>query len=218
MKGYLLKLFMLFAVTAVIVGCKKKADEAETTEAVEASEATVASVKYMANNAESVINWKGFKPTGTHNGTISIESGVMTVSDGKVESGTFLIDMNSIVNLDIPADKKGNADLVGHLKSADFFDVEQFPSAAFNITGSSEENGKLMLSGNLTMKDKENNITFPVTVSETGDDVTLTSETFTIDRSKWNVQYGSKSFFDNLGDKFINDEIELSITIKAKKS
>ena len=78
--------------------------------------------------------------------------------------------------------------------------------------------GKTMLSGNLTLKEKKNNVTFPVTVSEDGNSYTITSEMFTIDRSKWDVQYGSKSFFDNLGDKFINDDIELKITVKASKS
>ncbi|MBT8259660.1 MAG: YceI family protein [Bacteroidia bacterium] len=217
MKGNLLKLFMLFALSVAVIGCKKKADEAETTDAVEVSEAEVTAVKYMANKAESVVSWKGFKPTGTHNGTISLESGVMTVSNGKVESGTFLIDMNSIVNLDMPADSDGNGKLVGHLKSADFFDVENYKNAVFEVTGMEEKDGKMMLSGNLTMKEKKNNITFPVTVTESADGVTLASETFTIDRSKWDVQYGSKSFFDNLGDKFINDDIELSLTIKATK-
>ena len=78
--------------------------------------------------------------------------------------------------------------------------------------------GKTMLSGNLKLKDVENNVTFPVTTSVDGDVFTLTSEMFTIDRSKWNVKYGSKSFFDDLGDKFINDDIELKVTVKAKKS
>ena len=209
---------MVLALTAAVVGCKKKADEAETKDAVEVSEAQSNSAKYMANPSESSINWKGFKPTGSHNGTINIETGVLTVTDGKVESGSFLIDMNSIVDLDMPADSDGNKDLVGHLKSADFFDVEKFPNAAFEVTGFEEKDGKTMLSGNLTMKEKKNNITFPVTVMQDGDMLSLTSETFTIDRSKWDVRYGSKSFFDNLGDKFINDDIELTITLKAKKS
>ncbi|MBT8254734.1 MAG: YceI family protein [Flavobacteriaceae bacterium] len=218
MKQDVLKLFMVLTLMIAVVGCKKKADEATTTDAVEASEAQVMSTKYMTNPAESVINWKGFKPTGTHNGTIKIDSGVLTVTDGEVESGSFIIDMNSIVNLDIPADKEGNGKLVGHLKSADFFDVEKFPNAAFEVTGFEEKDGQTMLSGNLMLKEKKNNITFPVSVSENGDEMTLTSETFTIDRSKWDVKYGSKSFFDDLGDKFINDDIELMISVKAKKS
>lgn len=208
---------LCFAASTVIVSCKKKADEAQTTAAEDASTASNAAVKFMANPVESVIEWKGFKPTGTHNGTIKIESGVFAVKNGAIESGTFLIDMNSIVNLDIPADKEGNGKLVGHLKSADFFDVEKYPSAAFEVTGFEEKEGKTMLSGNLTMKEKKNNISFPVTVSTEGDSFTLTSETFTIDRTKWDVQYGSKSIFKDLKDNFINDDIELKVVLKAKK-
>ncbi len=218
MNRKVLNLMLVLALSAAVIGCKKKAEEAATTDATEAVNADSGSAKYMANISESTIEWKGFKPTGTHNGTINVESGVMTLKDGKIESGSFLIDMKSIVDLDIPVDKEGNAKLVGHLKSADFFDVEKYPNAAFEVTGFEEKEGKMMLSGNLTMKEKKNNITFPVTVSSEGDVVTLTSETFTIDRSKWDVRYGSKSFFDDLGDKFINDDIELKITLKASKS
>ena len=147
-----------------------------------------------------------------------MDNGVFTTNDGKLHSGTFLINMASLKVTDIPAEEPGNGKLAGHLKSADFFDVEKFPNAAFEVTGSEDKDGKTMLSGNLSLKGVENNITFPVTVSNEGDMMSITSEAFTIDRSKWNVKYGSKSFFDDLGDKFINDEIELQITVKAKKS
>ena len=211
----------IFTIAALILstnGCKDKAKEANTkdAEAVATTEATAE--KYIANVGESTIEWKGFKPTGTHNGTINLENGVLNVVDGKINSGTFLIDMKSIEVLDIPKDDEYNGKLTGHLKSDDFFDVEKHPNAAFEITGLSEAEGKTMLSGNLTLKDTKNNVTFPVTVTNTDDTLTLTSESFTIDRSKWNVKYGSKSFFDDLGDKFINDDIELKIAVKATKS
>ncbi len=209
----------MVAIAVVLVSCKNESKEVKTTEAENAAEAQATSTKYLANAETSLIEWIGSKPTGSkHNGTINLESGVFTVNNGKLESGTFLIDMNSIVNLDIPADKKGNANLVGHLKSADFFDVEKFPSSAFEVTGLEEVDGKTMLSGNLKMKDIENNITIPVSLSGEGNNFTITSETFTIDRSKWNVQYNSGSFFDNLGDKLINDDIELKITVAGSKS
>ncbi|PNQ73355.1 lipid-binding protein [Hanstruepera neustonica] len=215
------KRFLTFAGIAVfalaLTNCKDKAKEAETTAAEETAEMTAVSTKYLADAANSTIMWKGFKPTGTHTGTISIENGVLTMKGDAIESGTFLIDMNSITVTDIPAEKEGNAKLTGHLKSDDFFHVEQYPSSAFTVTGFEMKDGKGMLSGNLKMKDAENNITIPVTITENGDTVTLTSETFTIDRSKWNVKYGSKSFFDDLGDKFINDEFELQITLVANK-
>ena len=216
MKKHAFKLLTLIALTIVIVSCKDKADEAKTTAVEDASKAKATSVKHMVNPTESIIEWTGFKPTGKHNGTIKVESGVFTVNNGKLESGSFLIDMNSIENLDIPADNEMHGKLVGHLKSPDFFDVEQFPSAAFEVTGLEEKDGKTWLSGNLTLKDKKNNVTFPVTLNSNNGQYSITSEVFTIDRSKWDVKYGSKFFFDNLGDKFINDDIELIISVKSK--
>lgn len=202
----------------ILVGCKDKAKGAETTDAKATAEANATATKYIVNTEASTIDWKGFKPTGSHNGTIKLDSGTFKVNQGKVESGSFLVDMASITVEDIPADDEKNGKLKGHLTSPDFFDVDKFPSAAFEVTGVSEVEGKTMLSGNLTLKGVKNNITFPVSVSENENGVSLSSETFTIDRSKWNVQYGSKSFFDNLGDKFINDDIELKINVSAKKA
>lgn len=216
MKTSFLKIIVL-ALVVSFTSCKDKAQEAETKAAEEAAIAEDSAVTFSAVSGESSIEWKGFKPTGSHNGVIKVSSGEVNVADGKIESGTFTIDMASIEVLDIPKEDDGNADLTGHLTSADFFDVETYPTAKFEVTGISTENGKTMLSGNLTMKDATNNISFPVTTSVNGDTMTLTSETFTIDRSKWNIKYGSKSFFDNLGDKFINDDIELKVNLTAKR-
>jgi polyisoprenoid-binding protein YceI len=102
-------------------------------------------------------------------------------------------------------------------KEGDFFNVTQFPTGAFEVTGVSDEGGKTMLSGNLTLKGVKQNITFPVSVANVGDELTITSDAFTIDRTKWGVNYGSKTVFDNLGDKFISDEIELKINVVAYK-
>lgn len=217
MKTSFLKIFALIAFVT-FSSCKDQAKEAETTAAENAAVAKETSVMYKANIEKSTIEWKGFKPTGSHNGTIAIAKGVVNVNDGAVESGNFTIDMNSITVLDIPADDEGNAKLKGHLTHADFFDVETYPHSTFEVTGAKIVEGKTILSGNLRLKDVTNNISIPVTTSINGDTITLTSETFTIDRSKWNVKYGSKSFFDNLGDKFINDEIELKINLVATKA
>lgn len=218
MKKLILNTFTIVAMALVLVGCKDKAKEAETKAAEEAAKAEMASVKYKIDKALSTIDWKGFKPTGSHNGTVALESGVFTVNNGKIESGTFLIDMNSLNVLDIPAEEEDHAKLSGHLKSADFFDVEKFPTAGFEVTGFEMKDGKNMLSGNLTLKEKKNNVSIPVTVKDEGDMYSITSEAFTIDRTKWDVRYGSKTFFDNLGDRFINDDIELKLNVKAKKS
>ncbi|MAX70458.1 MAG: lipid-binding protein [Flavobacteriaceae bacterium] len=213
-------IFKFFAVVALITfsSCGDKAKEAETKEAAEAAVAKVEAVAYTADTEKSMIEWTGYKPTGSHNGTIAIKDGKLKVNDNTVESGKFAIDMASIEVLDIPKEDEGNAKLAGHLMNADFFDVENHPVANFEVTGIETVDGKTMLSGNLTMKEKTNNISFPVTTEVNGDTLTLTSETFTIDRSKWNIEYGSKSFFDNLGDKFINDDIELKVTLVANKA
>lgn len=218
MKKRFLTVLTVATLAIAFTSCKDKAKEAETTEAEVAAETTEVSTKYKVDTERSTIMWTGHKPTGSHNGTIALDSGVVTLNNDTLESGTFLIDMNSITVKDIPAEEEDNAKLTGHLKSPDFFHVEQFPVSAFEVTGMETVEGKTMLSGNLKMKDAVNNIKIPVTVDQNGDALTITSETFTIDRSKWNVQYGSKSFFDNLGDKFINDEIELQINITATKA
>ena len=212
MKKNVLSICMIITLTFMTFSCKNKAKKAETKEAEATAVTEITSEEYTVNTAESSIKWKGFKPTGSHVGSIDLESGTFTAIDGKIDSGTFTITMGSL------KDAEGSAKLEGHLKSPDFFDVEKFPKAIFEITGIEKSEGKTMLSGNLTLKEKTNNVTFPVSVSTANDTLTLSSETFTIDRSKWDVKYGSKSFFDNLGDKFINDDIEITISVKATKS
>ena len=125
MKKNIFNLFTIIALGLAIFGCKKKADEATTTEAENVAEAQADAVKYTANVTESTIEWQGFKPTGEHHGTINIESGTLSMNGGTVESGTFLIDMNSL------KDSERSERLEGHLKSPDFFDVAKYPSAAF---------------------------------------------------------------------------------------
>ena len=212
-------IFNLMTITALaFVSCNDKAKEADTKEAEVEAVAEASAVSYTVVPSESSIMWKGFKPTGSHNGVISLSNGEMSVANGAIESGNFVIDMASITVQDIPVEEEANAKLTGHLTSDDFFAIETYPTAKFVVTGMSMEGDQAMLSGNLTLKDATNNVTIPVSMSSEGDMMTLTSDTFTIDRSKWNVKYGSKSFFDNLGDSFINDDIELQINVKAKKA
>lgn len=222
MKKSFLNIFAVVAIGLAVVGCKK-GNEANTTEAEAAAVTEVSAQKYKVLAEESTIEWKGFKPTGTHYGTINIESGVLNLEDDVIQSGTFLIDMTSIEVLDLEGDDKSS--LEGHLKGSSegkedhFFNVEKFPTGAFEVTGlTTDADGKMMLSGNLALKGNKNNITIPVNLNTIDDDLTLTSETFTINRTKWSVNYSSKSVFEDLGDKFINDDIELKIVIKAKKA
>jgi polyisoprenoid-binding protein YceI len=224
MRTKFLKFSMILVIAIVFTSCKDKATEANTSKAEAAAISEDASQKYTANVGGSSIEWKGFKPTGAHNGTINLDSGIFKTNDGKLQSGTFLIDMTSITVTDLESGD-GKESLEGHLKGETdgkenhFFDVAKFPSAEFEITGTEAlENGKTTLSGNLTIKDQKHNISFPVTISKDGHMMTIQSEAFTINRTQWGVNYGSKSVFDDLGDKFINDDMELKIMILATKS
>ncbi|WP_194768502.1 YceI family protein [Tamlana sp. I1] len=220
MKKHLKSLLFLALISIAFTACKDKAKEAETTnaEAPAAVENTTNAVTYTANTTESNLNWEGFKPTGSHYGTIKLKDGELNVTNGEIVGGKFTIDMNTIVINDIPVDDEGNGKLLAHLKNDDFFDAENHKTSTFEITGLTEAEGKTMLSGNLIIKEISRNITFPVTVKFDTNDVFVTSEKFTIDRTQWDIKYKSKSVFGDLGDKFINDDIELKVFIKATKS
>ncbi len=219
MKKSILSIFMVAGLAVAAVGCKNDNREAQTTEARDAAVANMEAVEFRVDTTSSVIQWQGKKPTGTHTGTIQITEGTFHANDSIVESGTFVIDMGSITVTDLEGNQKMN--LENHLKGTvegkegDFFNINEYPDAKFEVTGITENNGKTMLQGNLTMKGETKNVEFPVNINRNGDELELTSETFTIDRTKWNVNFKSKSVFDSLGDNFINDEIELTIKVKA---
>ena len=222
MKKSILSIFMVTGVAIATVGCKNDNREAQTTEAREAAIANMEAVEFRVDTTSSVIEWQGQKPTGTHTGTIQIAEGTFHANDSIVESGTFVIDMGSITVTDLEGDQKMN--LENHLKGTvegkegDFFNINEYPDARFEVTGVTHNNGQAMLQGNLTMKGETKNVEFPVNINRNGDQLELTSETFTIDRTKWNVNFKSKSVFDSLGDNFINDEIELTIKLEATRA
>jgi len=217
-------LFVLMcAISLATLGCKDKAEKANTSDAEAAAMSESNHSNYTVNAKDSQLKWKGFKPTATHTGTIALKSGSLSTNEGKLQSGTFVIDMTSINDTDLEGDQK--ASLEAHLKGTvedkkgDFFNVTEFPEATFDITSTeSLAAGKTRLSGNLSIKGQKHNISFPVTITNKADLMTIESAAFTIDRTKWGINYGSKSVFDNLGDKFINDEIELKFTVKATKA
>ena len=222
MKIKLLSLFTMAVLLTALVSCKNDAkNETEATDAEVAAEASAEAAKYMVDQEASVIDWEGAKPTGTHTGNVKVESGVVRFADSTL-SGSFLIDMTSIVVTDLEGDQK--ASLEDHLKGTvegkegDFFNVQKYPTAAFEITGITEKDGKKMMSGNLTLKEIKKNIEFPIMYEIAGNTMTLKSEPFTIDRTDWDINYGSKSVFDNLGDKFINDDMQLEFTIVATQA
>ena len=225
MKKRVLNFVLVAGVTLGSVACKDdKANRVEPGEAQDAAVATEEAVTYEIDTTASTIEWRGTKPTGEHKGTISIQEGTLSATQEEITSGSVTIDMNSIAVTDEGMDDKDRTSLENHLKGTvegketDFFNVKEYPTATFEITGITEENGQKMLQGNLTLKDSTKNIQFPVSTDIDENEITLESETFTIDRTNWGVNYGSKSVFDNLGDNFISDDMELTIKVTAKKA
>lgn len=210
------KIILSLAIIASVVACKsEKKDKAVEVKEEKKVETKVSDLNNVDVTA-SILNWKGTKPTGAHNGTVTIKDGDLLIEEGKVTGGEFVIDMSSIKVLDIPADNDGNGKLVGHLTSADFFDVAAYPTSKFVITNVEDKGDKVHVTGNLTLKDVTKSITIPATVSTEAGVTTFASDKFMVNRADFNVKYGSKSFFDNLKDKFIDDNMELSFVVKTK--
>ncbi len=209
-----------FFTAVTFTSCNETKEKTSENETVAQADATA--VTYTANTAKSKIMWSGNKPTGTHTGTISLANGEIMVTDKNMEAGKFSIDMKSITVTDLETGD-GKENLEAHLmgtvegKEGDFFNVNEFPVAMFEITSIEGDQYKPTVNGNLTIKDKTNPVSFTATVSYPGDTMFLKSDTFTIDRTQWGVNYGSKSIFDNLGDKFISDDMELQIELHASK-
>lgn len=170
---------------------------------------------FVLDTAASTVTWVGTKPSGQHVGNIKISAGTMEVKKETIKSGSFTIDMTTITDNDMKG-SKGQGGLEKHLKSADFFDVEKFPTASFEITGIAKLDGTtkpLMegathnVSGNLTMKGITKNITFPAIIAFNGKQMKAQAD-FNIDRTQWGVNYGT------VGGKVATD-INLKLDIVA---
>ncbi|WP_299535445.1 YceI family protein [Ulvibacterium sp.] len=169
---------------------------------------------YVIDTTDSHIAWVGSTPVDGHNGTIKFSSGKMGFENGILKSGSFEIDINSIAVLDLK-DLEENGDLVEHLKNEDFFEVDKFPKGQFDIVSVSTDGNGTTLKGNLTLKEVTKSITFPVDVLIEGNKATLTSAPFFIDRTEWGIIYESGTFFKDLKDEFIKDEIEITLDVKG---
>ena len=218
--------FMILVLGLALTSCKNQAagDKATVGEAVGKAAAAVNSVSY-AINPGSKIYWTGSKPAGSHSGTIDIAKGKLDASNNDISGGMFMLDMKTITVTDLEAGK-GKEDLEGHLKgvseeNADhFFNVATYPEGTFTITsvakGTDGKNSH-MITGDLTLKGKTKSVSFPANVIIAGDKINATAPAFTINRTDWGVNYGSKSIFDDLKDKFVNDDISLTIEMTATK-
>lgn len=220
MKKSNLKMIIIMLITLGVSSCKDATKQSETSAPKQTLAPTQEATPYAVTSENSTIAWLGSKPTGSHTGTITIKEGVFYLQEATIESGKFVIDMNSITVTDLDQNS-GKESLESHLKGTvegkegDFFNVLKYPTATFEVTDVKDVAGKTMMSGNLTMLSISQNISFPVQITNQDNMVQVKSETFTIDRTKWGINYGSKSIFDNLGDKFIDDDMEITIDVTA---
>lgn len=171
---------------------------------------------YNVNTGTSNIVWTAYKVTGQHTGNVKIKNGSLTVADGKLTGGSFEVDMTSISCTDMQGEYADK--LIGHIKSNDFFGVETYPTAKYVITKAipTDTKGNYKIVGNLTIKSTTKEVKFNANVAEVSGAVTATGK-MTIDRSEFDVKYGSGSFFDGLGDKTIYDDFDLQISLSASK-
>jgi polyisoprenoid-binding protein YceI len=165
------------------------------------------------NTSTSQIIWKARKVTGSHEGTVKLKSGNLEFNNGVLTGGRFEIDMTSIAVTDLSGDMKGK--LEGHLNSDDFFGVEKFPVATMVITSVASRGtaGEYKVTANATIKGKTKEIRFLAKVDEANGTATAEIE---LDRTDYDIRYGSGSFFDNLGDKTIYDDFSLTVTLATK--
>jgi len=173
-------------------------------------------VSVTVNTASSTIDWIGRKVVGQHNGKIKIQSGHLLTKDGVLTGGNITIDMKTITCEDL-TDPDYNKKLIGHLTSADFFSVSKFPTALLNITRVlklTNRPNEYTVTADLTIKGITKSITFPATFKAAGNSFEGNAS-ITIDRTLWDIKYGSSSFFDGLGDKAIKNEFELNVNIAA---
>ncbi len=215
--------FLLFAMALFLVSCggNVEGEQVQAEEAVETTEKTTASaIAYAVNVDNSVVEWEGAKLIGSDNhvGVVKLENGELLVENGEIVGGSCTLDMTTIKNKDLEGVPNKQAQLEGHLKSGDFFEVEKFPKASFEIVSvtpaTDNPDATHQITGNLTMKEITKSITIPANITVSGDQITATTPQFVIDRTEWDVMFNAGA----LGiakDKIIKDEIGLVINLSA---
>lgn len=217
MKKNLLTVLTVLGIGVLMVSCAK--DKVGSNEANEVATQTDGT-PYTIDLPNSRIEWKGYKviksEQTTHFGTIHFKEGELTVKDGKLQSGKFVADIHSLKNVDLEGNKEMQAKLEGHLKSADFFEEEKFPTATFEITKittASTGDYNTILDGNLTIKGITKPVQFRANVTLDDRNVTLATEPTDINRKDFGLNFDMP-----LENGLLNKEINLQVLIKAKES
>ena len=178
--------------------------------------AVIESGTYVFIADSSKIVWTGKKTSGQHYGTVKLASGSVTVDSSLVTEGTFEIDMNTITVEDID-EGSGKTDLEAHLKDTAFFFTSTHPRSTFKLKEINRLDGNsFRVKGDLTIKGITNEVTFPAHVNFDGNKVHIKGE-MNIDRTKWDIRFKSKTFFPELGDKFIYDDFYITLDLRGEK-
>lgn len=173
---------------------------------------------HRINVEKSRIEWTGRNLTSAHNGTMKLQAGQLEVQEGRPVRGAFTIDMDSIDNMDIE-DSKMRQILIWHLKSDDFFDVQRFPRAEFQLSkfkalpDAQRGNPNWEVTGELTLKAVMGEITFPAILALTPEGLFAADAHFDIDRTHWHVLYGSGKFYEKLGKHLVHDLVSLALKL-----
>jgi len=178
---------------------------------------------YVVNPQESTVEWTGRSLGGKHQGTVGLTGGEISVKGGRAAGGWFTLDMTSLANTDL-ADPGVRSMLIKHLRSDDFFDVEKFPQARFvlgsiePITGAMPGSLNHRVSGCLLLKGVEAGLEFDASIAlaPDGEGALVARANFDLDRTRWNVLYGSGKFYERLGKHLVNDLITLDLKIVAR--
>lgn len=217
----LFRLLMISFLATALFSCSSSpsGESAETGDATDTATASAAAKTYAVDTGSSIVNWEGTKTGGSHVGTIGLDSGSLSVKDGNIEAGEFVLDLKKMICTDEGMDDGTKGKLVGHLSSPDFFDVAKYPTAKFVIASvepvEGQEGMTHSVKGNLSMKEQTKSVAFFANINVTENGVTAESNNFKINRVDWGVNYGSINVFKDLKDGIVNDEIGLKIRLVA---
>jgi len=207
--------FLTTLIVLFIVSCGRKSDKAvEVSEKQDIDALYEDADVFFLDTQQSQVLWIGSKVVGKHDGTIHLKEGKVYMKDGELIGGKVVIDMTTIVVLDIK-DEGTNATLKQHLESDDFFSTATYPTAMFEIAQVEKEDELHKITGNLTIKDITHAITFQTSIAKQ-DGKYIANADFDIDRTRWDIRYGSGKFFDKLGDNMIHDLFNIRLQLITK--
>lgn len=210
---------ILLAVAFTVRGKNKMVNQAKNEKVSLTAISNNASGEYVIDGAQSTVAWSASKTLIANyvdHGTIAIDGNSFTLANGEITAGNLNIDMNTI-SVANTGKNAGMEALAKHLKSADFFDVAQFPTATFVVTSVSKtDDTHVVVNGDLTIKGITQPISFPAELGLENEAIRLRAE-FQLDRTLWQIKYGSGKFFQDLGDKIIDDMFTLKLDIVGVK-